>query len=164
MKSLTLRIFWTCALFLAAGIFSAQDVDASENKVLNIDSAGVQELIESDSCPVIISFVTARCRACRQEMPIYQKMYDQFKDQGLEIFLISIDFAYSQPIQNIVNQLNITYPVFWGGDQVMHAFDISLVPYKLVIQNGKVVDTVIGAWSAREIEEKVMDLMATCAK
>jgi cytochrome c biogenesis protein CcmG, thiol:disulfide interchange protein DsbE len=164
MKAVKLSVFWALALFLTAGIFSPQGVDASENKVLNIDPAGVQKLIESDSCPVIISFVTARCGACRQEMPVYQQMYDQFKDQGLEIYLISIDFAYSQPIQNIVDQLNITYPVFWGGDQVMYAFDISLVPYKMVIQNKKVVDTVIGAWSAREIEEKVTELMVTCAK
>lgn len=164
MKAGKLSIFWACALFLMTGIFSARDVDASDNKVLNIDPAGVQKLIESESCPVIISFVTARCSACRQEMPVYQEMYDQYRDQGLEIFLISIDFGYSQPIQNIVDQLNITYPVFWGSDQVMYAFDISLVPYKMVIQNGKVVDTVIGAWSAREIEEKVTELMATCAK
>ena len=150
-------------VFLAAFVLSAE-AEASVNQVRSIDPAGVEELIKSDHCPIIISIVTSRCRACRMELPVYQAMHDQYGDEGLGIFVVSIDFGYPDAIQRIVDQLGLTFPVFWGGDPVMHAYDISLVPYKIVVQHGEVVETVIGEWAQHEIEEKVAELMETCRR
>ncbi len=164
MKTGKKIIFWICALFLSVGFWGTADAGAQSNVVETISPAGVEKLIQSDSCPVIISIVTSRCRACRQEMPVYQEMYEQYRDQGLKIFLVSIDFGYPQHIQSLVDQMNLTYPVFWGGDEVMHAFDVSLVPYKMVVQNGEIVETVIGAWSEQEIRQKIAELLQICAQ
>ncbi len=155
-------ILWACALFLLVGFWSVTEVGASDNEVLPIDPAGLEKLKEADDCPIIISIVTARCGACRRELPVYQEMYEQYKEQGLGINVISIDFAYTDPMQRIVDQLNLTFPVYWGGEAVMHAYDISVVPYKFVVQNGHVVEEAIGGWSEEEIRQKIEGLMETC--
>jgi len=162
MKTVHKAVLLACILFLLAGFRGAKDIEASDNEVVPIDAAGLEKLMESDICPLIVTFVTARCRACRDEMPVYQEMYEQYKEKGLEIFMVSIDFAYPQHIQNLVDRLNLTYPVFWGGDEVMHTYDISLVPYKKLVMNGEVVETAIGGWSALEIEQKVLELIEAC--
>lgn len=159
------KIFlWALALFVFLGPWGMAQAEASANKVMKIDPDGVEKLKEADDCPIIISIITARCGACRRELPVYQEMYEQYKDQGLGINVISIDFAYTEPIQRIVDQLNLTFPVYWGGEAVMHAFNISLVPYKFVVQNGHVVEEAIGGWSPREIRQKIEGLMETCGR
>ncbi len=162
MKTVLKSIVWVCALSLIAVSWGAKDVAASENEVVTIDLTEMEELIESDHCPLIITFVTARCRACREEMPVYQEMYEKYRDQGLEIFMVSIDFGYPRHIQNLVDRMDLTYPVFWGGEDVMHAYDISLVPYKKVVLGGEVVETATGGWSAEEIEQKVQEYLNAC--
>ncbi len=162
MKNGMKSILLACTIVFFAGFLKVVDVDAAGNQVMSIDPAGVEELMKSDNCPIIISIVTSRCRACRQELPVYQAMYDQYKDQGLGIFVVSIDFGYPQAIQQIVDRLDLTFPVYWGGDEVMNAFGISLVPYKFVVQNGEIVEQVVGAWSEQEIKDKVTGLLKSC--
>jgi thiol-disulfide isomerase/thioredoxin len=157
-------ILWAWALFMLVGPWGVTQAEASANEVMKIDPDGVEKLKEADNCPIIISIVTARCGACRRELPVYQEMYEQYKDQGLGINVVSIDFAYTAPMQRIVDQLNLTFPVYWGGEAVMHAYDISLVPYKFVVQNGHVVEEAIGGWSEEEIRQKIEGLMETCER
>jgi len=129
---------------------------------MDIDPKGVEELSDRDECPIIISIVTSRCGACRQELPVYQKMYEKYGNEGFGIFVVGIDFGNSEEIQAMVDRMNLTYPVYWGGERVMRAFDISFVPYKIVMQNGRVVERIIGAWSEKEITEKIKNLIEGC--
>lgn len=152
----------TMLLFFMCGCPGSEDVDAARSVVAPINPAGVEKLVEAENCPIIISIMTSRCSACRQELPVYQKMHERYHEEELGIFVVSIDFGTSDEIQAIVDRMGLTYPVFWGGERVMRAFDVALVPYKIIIQNGAVVETLIGAWSEREIEEKIVELMETC--
>ncbi|MFP4048608.1 MAG: peroxiredoxin family protein [Desulfovermiculus sp.] len=131
------------------------------NEVEPIEPQEVEKLLNSDHCLVIVSFVTSRCSACRREMPIYQEMFERYKDQGLGLFVISLDFGYPNAIQKIVDQEELTYPVFWGGEEVMQAYDISVVPYKLLVQNDTEKKTT-GGWSKAELEDKINELLRSC--
>jgi thioredoxin-like negative regulator of GroEL len=153
---------WACALVVLLGLAGAMVVDAAAKEVASIDPAGVEELKERDKCPIIISIMSSRCASCRKELSIYQSMYEQYKDQDLGIFVVSIDFGHSRQIQDLVDRMDLTYPVFWGGEEVMHAYNISLVPYKIVVQNGNSVQESIGAWSEDEIEQKIVELIEDC--
>lgn len=151
----------TWSLILLVALLSFMQSEVRANEVEPIEPQGVERLINSDHCPVIVSFVTSRCSACRREMPIYQEMFERYRDQGLGLFVISLDFGYPNAIQKIVDQQELTYPVFWGGEEVMQAYDISLVPYKLLVQNDT-VKTSTGGWSKAELEETINELLQSC--
>ncbi|MGM0424469.1 MAG: TlpA family protein disulfide reductase [Thermodesulfobacteriota bacterium] len=153
---------WVYGIVFLLGLAGAGSVDAADKEVNTIDPAEVEELKERDRCPIIISIMSSRCSACRKELPVYQSMHEQYQDQGLGIFVISVDFGNSNQIQALVDRMDLTYPVFWGGEEVMQAYDISLVPYKLVVRNSKTVEESIGAWSDKEIEQKIMELIKDC--
>ncbi|MFW6401208.1 MAG: redoxin domain-containing protein [Desulfohalobiaceae bacterium] len=161
MRTKAQSTFWALGLALFFAFLALLPPMAQATEVQEIDPDGVEKLINSDQCPIIISIVTSRCSACRKEMPVYQEMYEQYKDQGLAVFVISVDFGYPSAIQSIVDRLDLSYPVFWGGEEVMQAYDISMVPYKMIIQDGA-VQTSTGAWSESELEEKINQLLQDC--
>lgn len=152
------------ALFLAMICVWSVPVLAEPRAVVSITPKGVAELKGANQCPVIITIMASRCGACRQELPSYQKMHERYSDQGLAINVVSIDFGGPREIQNIVDRLGLTFPVYWGGEAVMYAYDISLVPYKIVVVNGRIVERVVGAWTAAEIETKISEFTDRCGR
>ena len=63
--------------------------------------------------PVVVNFWAGVCPPCRQEMPDFQKLYEERKD---EIILIGVDVGQftqlgsQQDARNLLQELNITYP------------------------------------------------------
>ena len=156
------RVF--CLLWCLLVLLAASEAKAAGNAVIPITPEGVEDLVKANNCPIIITIMSSRCGACRQELPSYQKIYERYGEQGLGIFVVSIDFGSSREIQAIVDRMGLTYPVFWGGERAMYAFNISLVPYKMVALNGRVVETIVGAWTPSEMESKIQGFAEACGR
>ncbi|MDD5475281.1 MAG: TlpA disulfide reductase family protein [Syntrophales bacterium] len=151
--------------FFTAGCLKADDSSGPGSIVMPIDPAGVESLIASEgSCPAIISIISSRCGACRQEMPIYQKIYDKYRERGLAFFVISIDFGSSEETQALVDRMGLTTPVYWGGEPVMWAYDVSLVPLKIIVRNGEIVESLIGLNTEAEMKQIIGPLIDECAR
>ena len=59
------------------------------------------------------------CSHCAEEVPIFNRLYDTFKDQDVAI----VGIAVQSPRRDIppkVRQLGIKYPVLIGDDQALH--------------------------------------------
>jgi thiol-disulfide isomerase/thioredoxin len=133
----------------------------SENKVLPIDSSGIKELMNSKDCPLLIVATAAWCAPCREELPILNKMYLKYKDQGLKLVAISLDIAASD-MQRIVDKLDIKFPVYWGGDKMAFDYSIFGIPTILVMKDGQVTERIIGKRSDKFLEKKISRLVAAC--
>jgi len=134
----------------------------SQNKVIPIDSSGIKELMNSKDCPLLIVATAAWCAPCREELPVLNKMYLKYKDQGLKLVAISLDLAASD-MQRIVNKIDIKFPVYWGGDKMAFEYSIFGVPTILVMKDGQVNERVIGKRSEKFIEEKISRLVESCS-
>jgi thiol-disulfide isomerase/thioredoxin len=133
----------------------------SKNKVMPIDSAGIKEIMNSKDCPLLIVATAAWCAPCREELPILNKMYLKYKDQGLKLVAISLDIAASD-MQRIVDKLDIKFPVYWGGDKMSFEYSIFGIPTILIMKDGQVTERIIGKRSEKFLEEKITRLVEAC--
>lgn len=88
---------------------------------------------------VFVNFWATWCPPCRKEMPDLEKLYKQFKDQGLLILSISDEDA--NKVRPFVKQMNVTYPVLLDpGRKVNDMFQIYGIPKTFVYDSaGKLV-------------------------
>lgn len=60
--------------------------------------------------PVIVNFWASWCIPCREEMPLFQRTYERYKGQGLQV--VGVDVRDSpDKAQAFVDKLGITYPI-----------------------------------------------------
>ena len=156
----------TTVIILVAGIFSAVAAMAAApiNEVVPIDPAGVDKLIKQRDCPVIIIAMAPWCSPCREELPILQKLYEKYREKGLSLIGVSLDVSGPAGMQPLVDRMELSFPVYWGGEKVMAAYKISAVPTLLVVKEGKVEKKILGKRSERFLENQILSLIGTCEK
>lgn len=95
---------------------------------------------------VFINFWATWCGTCKVEMPSMQKVYDQFKDRGLEMLTISVDKDQSL-IQPFMDQYQLTFPVLLDpeSDVAKKAYKTTGVPETFIVnKHGIIVHKAIG--------------------
>ena len=61
---------------------------------------------------VVLLFWATWCIPCRQELPVYQELYERYRDQGLTVVAISMDDSSSLPqAAGWARRMNLTFPV-----------------------------------------------------
>ena len=95
---------------------------------------------------VFINFWATWCATCKVEMPSMQKVYDQFKDQGLEMLTISVDKDLSL-IQPFMDEYQLTFPVLLDPDSdvAKKVYKTTGVPETFIVnKHGIIVHKAIG--------------------
>lgn len=106
---------------------------------------------------VFINFWATWCATCKEEMPSMQKVYDRFKDQGLEMLTISVDKDQSL-IQPFMDKYQLTFPVLLDPDSEVAKKDYKTtgVPETFIVdKRGIIVFKAIGPrdWATNEAME-----------
>ena len=95
----------------------------------------------------IINFWATDCPGCIKEMPGLVAIYNQFREQGLEIIAVSMSYDPPNQVLNFTQKNKIPFPVVLDVDgQIARSFEqIRLTPTSILIdKNGKIIDKVIG--------------------
>ncbi len=98
---------------------------------------------------VIIDFWAVWCEPCRQAMPELKRLYEKYKDHGLEIVGISLDTEKSA-VAKYVQEAQLPWiHTFTGGswrDATVERYDVRAIPSVwLITRDGKVYsDTAYG--------------------
>ncbi len=95
---------------------------------------------------VFINFWATWCATCKVEMPSMQKVYDQFKDQGLEMLTISVDKDQTL-IQPFMDEYKLTFPVLLDpeSDVAKKDYKTTGVPETFIVNKyGIIVHKAIG--------------------
>jgi thiol-disulfide isomerase/thioredoxin len=110
----------------------------------------------------LVNFWATWCAPCREEIPHFNEIYAEFRDDGLDIIAISMDEEGAEVVRPFVAENGMTYPVVLGSDQVAEAFGgvVGFPTTYLVDREGKVVDRWVGVIPPRILEEKVRALVA----
>jgi peroxiredoxin len=106
---------------------------------------------------VLLDFWATWCPPCRKEIPHFVELYDQYRDQGLEIIGISLDQAGVETVQKFAEEYQINYPVVMGHAEVAGSYGgIRGIPTTFAIsREGKIVETYVG-YRDREVFESII--------
>ena len=88
---------------------------------------------------VMINFWATWCGPCRQEMPLLNRLHEQYRKAGFTLLGISVDDK-PQAAQEMARQLGVGFPVLFDSEkQVSRRYDVDAMPTTLIIdRDGKV--------------------------
>ncbi len=103
---------------------------------------------------VFINFWATWCATCEVEMPSMQKVYNEFKDKGLEMLTISVDKDQSK-IKPFMEKHKLTFPVLLDPEESIakKTYKTTGVPETFIVNKaGIIVHKAIGPrdWATEE--------------
>ena len=109
---------------------------------------------------VLINFFTFFCMPCREEMPDINKIYNEYKGQGLQVLGIGLSSDPTQ-LRFLVKQMGLNYPVLKGTSKVGKDYDnVELVPTTFIIdKQGNIAHKILGARSKADFLKLIQPLL-----
>lgn len=134
------------------------------NKAPNIilNDLGAKPVLLSDykgKKNVIVNFWATWCPPCKEEMPLFQKLYEQYGD---ELVIIGINLQEDkETIKKFLEEYKITYPILLDPDaETKKLYNVITQPVTYFInKDGIIVDKKQGPLTTEETNEKIDKLL-----
>ena len=101
---------------------------------------------------VLLNIWATWCPPCVEEMPSMEKLYQEFKDDNLEILAVSIDALGAEVVGPFMQKYNLTFPALLDPEgTIRQSYQVTGVPESFIIdQQGVLAKKIIGAadWSS----------------
>ncbi len=126
------------------------------------DASGIErKLSDFKGSVVIIDFWATWCPPCRQEIPHFVELYNQYKDQGLEIIGVSMDQSPERVIPGFIEKNKINYTILFGEDKVYDLYGgINAIPTTFIVdKDGNIRKKYIGYNEKEVFERDIKELL-----
>ena len=96
----------------------------------------------------LINFWATWCAPCRHEMPVFEAIFQEYREQGFNVIGLTIDEA--EPAEQFVQSLGVSYPILMVTDvgwDLLPRFgnDKGLLPYSVLTdRSGRVLEVKLG--------------------
>lgn len=110
---------------------------------------------------MLLDFWATWCEPCREEIPHFVKLQQQYGSKGLQIIGVSMDDSPA-PVAPFSQKFHINYPIVMGNAQIGEAYGgvLGLPIAFLVGPDGRIYKKHVGATNATVFENEVRDLLA----
>ena len=95
---------------------------------------------------VILNFWATWCPPCREEMPSMEKLYQDYKEQGLVLLAVNIEENGKQAVSTFLQKRPYSFPILLDSDNVaQNTFGVFRFPESFIIdRNGVIVEKIVG--------------------
>jgi len=127
------------------------------------DSGRNVRLSELRGQVVLINFWASWCSPCRQELPLLNKIYTQYRSAGFMLLAVNVD-DNRRDADAMLKRLNLRFPTLFdgGGKSVAKLYGVDTMPATLVIdRDGRVRFVHRGYYDGyeRKYEQQVRELL-----
>lgn len=107
------------------------------------DLSGTQvQLLDFKGYPLVVNFWATWCPPCQAEMPTFQKIYSEYKPQGLALLAVNTQEERSRAI-NFTKSHSLTFPILLDTDgSVADRYRIDSLPVTFFINKAGFIEEV----------------------
>jgi peroxiredoxin len=109
---------------------------------------------------VLVNAWATWCPPCVLEMPGFQRVYEEYKDQGFTVLGISRDQGEPEMVRAFLRQKGITYPVAMAWQASLDNFEVGGLPTSFLIgRDGRIKHRVEGVFAEPALRMAVRVLL-----
>lgn len=136
-----MKNIYLLVLLMVISLSNAQELPNITLKSIDEQSVNIQELANSDTVKVF-SFWATWCVPCINELDAINEVYEDWQDEtNVEIIAISTDDSRTKKrVTPLVNGKGWEYQILFDDNQELkRALNITVMPYVIVVKNGKII-------------------------
>ncbi len=110
---------------------------------------------------VLLNFWATWCPPCRIEMPGFQRVWEDYRDQGFVIVGLSVDQGVRSEVVRWVEQRGLTFPIAFAPGPVIRTYGgANTLPTSILIdREGRIVHRVQGYYAETALRAAVRRLL-----
>lgn len=110
---------------------------------------------------VILDFWATWCPPCREEIPGFIALQQEYQKKGLVVIGASEDQDGPDIVKKFMKEIGINYTVVMADDKTVKTFgEIEALPTTFIIdRNGQIVNQHVGAADKEEFEKEIKPLL-----
>lgn len=142
---------------------SAPEFDIADFQGKTIENASLRRRV------TVIDFWASWCGPCREELPIYQGLFEKYKDKGVDFLAVSVDDSRDEA-EDFIDDFDFSFPVAHDSEGAMaRSFRVTGLPTIFVIGPcgrinwvhrgfNRAIDTILTA----QIDQLLKETNASC--
>jgi thiol-disulfide isomerase/thioredoxin len=153
----------TARALSAMGMMPFQEKIPSEGFQLKLLDGDESSLADHEGKLIFLNFWATWCPPCREEMPSMQALYDELREEGLEILAVNV-LEDEETAAAFITEQGFTYPVLMDrSGRVMLRYGVRAYPTTYLIDRaGYVIGVRPGFhdWATDDVIEQMRTLLA----
>ena len=149
------------ALLMVSATASAQGNEKAPNFALKNSGGKTLVLDTLAKDLVVVNFFATWCGPCKAEIPGFLKVYDKYREKGLEIIGISLDQKGWKVLRPFIKKYKMSYPVVLDNGSVAREYGgVRAIPTTFFVDQKKnIARKHVGYLSAEQLEKIVSDMI-----